>query len=339
MELERFDAAADTGQVRACHEIYLAGAALDDPHDPPMSFPGFRGWLMHGWTEDPSETWLARDVAGAPCGWFVLTLPQRENRSYGYLKVCVHPARRQAGLGRALAGHAAARAVRAGRSLLSGETREGSTGAAFARALGARQGIIDVRRVLRLDSVPASHLASLRSTAQTAARGYSLLSWEGATPPEHAAAVAGITTAADDVPIDAGQEPQRWDLERVRQSGLRVAAQGLHYYTVAARHDASGEIVGFTQLGLDPLIPYWGVQEFTAVVKPHRGHRLGMLVKVGMLDLLAKREPQLRQITTGNADDNRHMIAINAELGFQILDRWSSWEIDVAAAVTLGLCA
>jgi GNAT superfamily N-acetyltransferase len=336
MDLERFDPAADTGQVRACHEIYLAGAAQDDPHEPAMSFPGFRGWLMYGWTEDPCEAWLARDVAGAACGWFVLTLPQRENRKHAYLHTYVHLARRRAGVGRALFGHAAARALRGGRSLLTGEAREASPGEAFARALGARQGIFDVRRLLRVDAIPAAHLATLRERARAASPGYSLLTWRGPVPPQHLAAVAAINAAEGDMPMDAWREPPYWDADRVRLCGLRADAQGLHWYTVAARHDASGELAGLTQLGVDPLIPGWGFQELTAVTKPHRGHRLGLLVKVGMLDLLADREPGLRRIITGNGDANEHIIAINASLGFEVLDRWSTWEMEVATAVTLG---
>jgi GNAT superfamily N-acetyltransferase len=339
MELERFDAAVDGGQARDCHEIYLAGAPTDDPDYPPMSLMGFRGWLRYGWSEDPSETWLARDVAGAPCGWFVLTLPQRENRGHGYLHMNVHPARRQAGLGRALAAHAAARALRSGRSLLCGDTRQGSAGAAFARAIGARQGMTDVRLVLKLESGPAPRLAALRSGAEAAARGYSPLCWEGPVPAEHAAQVAAVTAAADDMPTDEGHQAQHWDADRVRTAGLRVAAQGAHYYTVLARHDASGELAGYTQLGIDPPNPGWGFQELTVVARQHRGHRLGMLLKVGMLDLLAKREPLLRRIVTGNAAGNEHMIAINDQLGFEVLDHWSSWEMDVASAITLRACA
>lgn len=339
MNLERFDAAADHGQVRACYEIYLAGAPLDEPHEPPMSFPAFRGWLAYGWVEDPPETWLARDIAGAPSGWFMLTLPQREDRRYGYFHPVVHPARRQAGLGRALTGHAAARAARAGRALLTGDTRAGSPGEAFARAIGARQGQTEVTRVLELGSVPEGHLAGLRERAEKAARGYSLVVWEGAVPVEQYAAVASVTAAAGDMPRDPGHEPQHWDAERVRQSAQRVAAQGLRYYTVGARHDATGDLAGLTQLGIDPHHPAWAYQELTVVTRPHRGHRLGLLVKVGMLDVLAKREPQLRRIVTGNADGNEHMIAINTELGFEVLERWMSWEVDVAAAITLGACA
>jgi hypothetical protein len=49
-----------------------------------------------------------------------------------------------------------------------------------------------------------------------------------------------------------------------------------------------------------------------------------------MLDLLAEEEPQLTRILTGNAAGNKHMIAINDQLGFTVLDRWPSWELDVA---------
>ncbi len=50
-----------------------------------------------------------------------------------------------------------------------------------------------------------------------------------------------------------------------------------------------------------------------------------------MLDLLAEREPQLTRILTGNTDANEHMIAINADLGFSMLDEWPCFEIACAA--------
>jgi hypothetical protein len=52
-----------------------------------------------------------------------------------------------------------------------------------------------------------------------------------------------------------------------------------------------------------------------------------------MLELLAEREPQLAAIITGNSDTNEHMIAINDALGYRVLDRWATWELDVAVAV------
>ena len=65
------------------------------------------------------------------------------------------------------------------------------------------------------------------------------------------------------------------------------------------------------------------------MARPHRGRRLGLLVKLAMLDLLAAREPQVTRLITGNADGNQHMIAINEQLGFRVLSRWPLWELDV----------
>jgi GNAT superfamily N-acetyltransferase len=328
MDLERFAPADDRESVAACHEIYRSGIPADDPDGPPMSPEFFGGWMKLGWTEDPSEAWLARDAAGKACGWYVLTLPERENRHLAGLNLVVHAASRRAGLGTALASHAAARARHCGRTHLEALAREDSPGSAFARALGGRPGMAEVRRVLDLAAVPAGHLAGLRATAGLAASGYQLLSWDGPAPEDQLAGVAAINdTAEADMPREAGQEPQRWDAQRVRLSERRWAAQGLRGYSVAARSAATGEMAGLTQLVVDPAQPAWGLQELTAVARRHRGRRLGLLVKVAMLESLAEREPRLTRIITGNGDANEHMAAINAELGFGVLDRWPSFQI------------
>jgi hypothetical protein len=54
------------------------------------------------------------------------------------------------------------------------------------------------------------------------------------------------------------------------------------------------------------------------VARRHRGHRLGLLLKAEMLELLAVREPGLERIATWNAASNLHMIAINEQLGFEV---------------------
>ncbi len=340
MHLEQFDARADDGHVRACHEIYRAAAGTDDPHMPTMSDQCFAGWMAYGWSEDPSQAWLARNSAGEAIGWYVLTLPQRENRHLARVSAMVRSDLRRGGLGGRLVRHAAQRAHDQDRRFLSAATRQGGPGEGFARALGARQGSTEVRRLLRVDELPAAHLASLRERATKAAPGYTLTWWEGAVPADKVDAVAAINDDAGDMPRDAAHEPQRWDAERVRQSSRRVAAQGLRFYTVAAWRKATGEMAGLTQLAVDPASsPTWGIQELTVVARPHRGHRLGLGVKVAMLDLLAEREPQLTRIVTENSDDNKHMIAINAALGFAVFDRWLSFEVEVARVLALPAAA
>jgi GNAT superfamily N-acetyltransferase len=329
MKVERFDPGTDGASVRVCHDIYLSGLPDDDPLWPPMTPRVFAGWLALGWTEDPVETWLARDDSGEPCGWYVLNLPQRENRQLAGLSLVVHAGRRRAGRGTALLGHAAAQARQAGRTVLEMDALEGSPGAAFAGTLRARPSITAVQRVLTLADLPAGQRAALRGKAELAAHGYALLTWRGPAPEDTVGEVAFLNGAMADAPREAGQEAQTWNVARVRLDERRIAAMGLRAHVVAARAPGPGDLAALTQVCVDPAMPGWGFQELTAVARPHRGHRLGLLLKLAMLDLLAAREPQVTRIVTGNADGNQHMIAINEQLGFRVLGRYPSWELDV----------
>jgi GNAT superfamily N-acetyltransferase/RimJ/RimL family protein N-acetyltransferase len=336
MDIRRFNPALDGESVRACHETHLAGAPIDDPAAPPMSARTFAAWMIYGWTEDPSEAWLEAGDDGQASGWYVLGLPSRENRQLAYLTVMVHPARRRAGLGTALVRHAAQRAAEHGRTVLAGESRQEAAGTAFACALGAEQALTEVHRVLRLRSVPVGHLNTLRKQAEYASAGYSLVVWEGLVPDDQSEPLIGVYAAEADAPRRVSEEALVWDADRLRLSRQRAAAQGCREYTVVARHDASGDLAGLTQLAVDPATPDWAFQQLTVVARPHRGHRLGLLVKVAMLDLLADREPQLERIITGNASSNAHMIAINEALGFEVLDHWPSWALPVSRALGAG---
>jgi hypothetical protein len=72
----------------------------------------------------------------------------------------------------------------------------------------------------------------------------------------------------------------------------------------------------------------------TGVVREHRGHRLGLLVKVAMAEWLRTAEPQLERIQTWNAQSNRYMIAVNEALGYTILGLPANWwRLDVAAVL------
>ena len=89
-------------------------------------------------------------------------------------------------------------------------------------------------------------------------------------------------------------------------------------------------LAALTQLAVDPAEPAWGDQELTAVARPHRGHRLGLLTKVAMLELIAAREPRLAFIQTWNGETNAHMVAINETLGFRVTGRVNDWLLPTA---------
>lgn len=332
VRIERFDPAGDTAARRALYDVYAEGAPVDDPAGPVMSYGVYGGWVVHGWSAEPRETWLASDGAGRVDGGYVLGLPDRENRDQGEVEIQVAPGRRRGGLGTVLLRHAAGRARANGRSTLIAGTRDGSAGEAFVRSAGASPGLAEVRRIQDLAALAPGQLATLRAGAEPAAAGYSLLAWEGPSPAEYLGQLAALNEAMGDAPRGPGEEAQSWDAERIRGTDRRVAAQGLRYYSVAARHDGSGQLAGLTQLAVDPVQAEWGQQELTAVARAHRGHRLGLLVKLAMLERLAEREPQVRWILTGNAQTNRHMIAINEALGYRVLDQWTlGWRLPVAS--------
>jgi GNAT superfamily N-acetyltransferase len=332
MQIERVDL-ADAQRIRACDEAFLAAQRADCPEEPRLTGSVFRGWLAVGWGGDPREVWLAPGRAGGAAGWYRLELPERENQDRAYLDLVVHPEERRRGLGTALLRHAAARAAEHGRSVLSATARNGAPGESFARSAGAEPGVVEVQRTLELAKLADGRLAGLREQAGRASAGYSLVSWTGSMPEEFIEQAAALYAAMNDAPHDAGQRPAIWDERRVRESEARRPCYGTRDYSVVARHDASGELAAFTEVIVDPADPGWGHQAITAVTSKHRGHRLGLLVKVAMMEVLAVAEPQLERIATWNGESNARMIAINEALGYTILGPpATSWLLDVAAA-------
>jgi GNAT superfamily N-acetyltransferase len=334
MHIERFDPVAEPDKVRACYQIYVAGLPVDDPEGPPFPEHTTVAWFEEGFGGEPRETVLATDSSGAPVGWYLLELPHKRNKHLGYLDLVIAPDKRRHGYGTALLRHAAKRAAADGRTILTADTRRGSPGSGFAAAMRARAGVVAIRRVLEMDSIPAGKLAELRAKAEVAAQGYSLLRWTGLTPEEDLLGVATVRAAMADAPHNPGEEPHGVDPERVHYQERRMIETGMRRYTVAARCNRTGELAGLTQMGVDPQELPWARQFITAVSREHRGHRLGLLVKLDMLDMLTAAEPDVRHILTDNADANQHMIAINAELGYRILDEQQSWELDVATVMS-----
>jgi GNAT superfamily N-acetyltransferase len=341
--IERFDVTADDAAARAWYEAYVTGAPVDEPGGcPPMSPRVWRGLMARGWCAEPRENWLARGQAGGPgetvrgetapgevgepvLGWYSLELPDRENLDRAGLTLLVAPERRRTGVGSALLRHALARAAELGRDAVTSLVLQGTPGDRFARAMGAAAELIEARRTLDVATLSPGHLARLRASAEGAAAGYTLTSWDGPTPDQWLEPVAALNRAMADAPHGAGEQPQVWNADRVRLTDQLSAEKGLRRYSIAAADTATGELAALTQLSVDEEDPAWGHQEMTAVVRAHRGHRLGLLTKVAMLELLADREPRVRFVQTFNGEANAHMVAINETLGFRQTARITAW--------------
>jgi GNAT superfamily N-acetyltransferase len=331
MRIEPWDPTDETTAL-GCYEVHRAANAADEPLEPPMSAGTFGLYLRHGFGNTPGETWVASDADGGIVGFYRMHLWDLENRDRASIGPVVHPAVRRRGFGRALLRHEAERASANGRSVLSGVVVAGSAGATFAQEFGAKLELDEVRRVQYLDKIAPTLIESLRQQAGQAAIGYSLVNWTGSVPEEFLTPLANVMNAYADAPRGEGVEPEDWDAERVRErEDYWVRAGVLRGYGVAALHDGTGEMAAYTAVAVDPDAPEWGYQQLTAVTRPHRGHRLGLLVKTGMLELLAEAEPRLKYISTGNAAANDHMIAVNDQLGYEVVEPgWQWYEMPVA---------
>lgn len=72
----------------------------------------------------------------------------------------------------------------------------------------------------------------------------------------------------------------------------------------------------------------WFTGQADTIVEPvHRGHRLGMLIKLANLKLARTQRPELRVIDTCNADSNPYMVRINEAIGFRPHRRSVGWQL------------
>src|SRR5690606_37915349 len=99
--------------------------------------------------------------------------------------------------------------------------------------------------------------------------------------------------------------------------------------TTVVESVAEGHLAGFTQLSVPPTASVPIEQRDTLVLREHRGHALGMLLKLENLALLARTDPGHPSITTWNADENRHMLAVNEALGFVPMGYEGAWRLDL----------
>jgi RimJ/RimL family protein N-acetyltransferase len=106
---------------------------------------------------------------------------------------------------------------------------------------------------------------------------------------------------------------------RIRAYEQSLAARRWTPYTILARHRTTGEAAGITTLCVHELRPQIAAQEDTSVLAPHRGHRLGLRMKLAMLEWLRQERPDVQSVDTWNAQGNAPMIAINEALGCRLV--------------------
>jgi GNAT superfamily N-acetyltransferase len=313
--------------------------------------------------DDRYELWLGylrTDAGGAdtPVVLGEARLPLLDNVYNAVVNVATRPAYRRRGFGTAMLRHLTARARAHGRTRLIGDVGEPMPlseptplteltplteaaaaspapppGVLFATRVGARPVTSEVRRLLRIGDIDDVHLSQLNEDAVSHTAEYSLIQWEGAAPAEILDDLVVLHSRMTiDAPLeDLDWEPEQWTPQRYREREQRVVASGQVCLSTAARHGASGQIVALTDIGLTTGLPEIAYQWATIVLPSHRGHRLGMLVKLANLAYLRTSRPRVRTLNTWNAAINDHMVGINEAIGFRPVERWREWQLELSS--------
>lgn len=319
----------DTASFTRWYEVIEASHRAAAPDEPGWRAVELRAPALN---DDGVEQRLLLEAKGAGravgSGW--MDLPRRDNLEMANLELYVHPNARRRGVGTALLRAAERLAMRRGRRTMLIEHREGSTtddspGHHFARACGYRCALKEIRRDLQLP-VDARLLDDLERMARRAARGYQLVSWREKCPDDVLAdrALMGQRMSTD-APMGAtGWQEESWDGARVRAMEAGIVDQDRTLLAVAARQD-EGPLVAFTELVVPRSAPQIVYQHDTLVLDAHRGHRLGLLMKVVNLRQLMEQFPNAGKVRTTNAETNGWMISVNHALGFKVTGALLEW--------------
>ncbi|MEQ4302595.1 GNAT family N-acetyltransferase [Plantactinospora sp. B6F1] len=325
---------ADVAATERAYEIEAAARAADQPDLPRLSRQRFFAGLRRPWPGDDDRHALGH-LDGVAVGYLGISLPQRENLENAGLVLAVHPEYRRRGVGRALYEYAVRIVREEGRKRVIGEVATTSPeaaptapGDAFAAAIGAKAALADVRRRLDLTTLDDAELDRLLAEGLARAEGYSVVRWQGPTPDEYAEDIAYLDSRLiSDAPLgDLTWEAARPEVTRLREMEQAHQERGHHWYNSAARHDATGTLVAWTAIGMSAGCDWHGFQQITLVEPAHRGHRLGIVIKVDNLRHIREHEPALRVLDTFNAAVNGHMISINEALGFRAVAGMNSWQ-------------
>jgi GNAT superfamily N-acetyltransferase len=258
-------------------------------------------------------------------GSSLVFLPLLDNTHLGAVEVYVPPEHRRRGVGTALLDRSEELITGEGRTTLLGDVRvpldEDNDDRRWAEARGYSIANVDGVKVADL-AATADRLPTLEARAAERLGDYRLAWWTDPAPEEHLASLAAaMSRFVEEIPLgDLDFRPEAWTPERLRGREASRAAQHRDQLTVVALAP-SGEVAGFTDLTLAPHAPRLVDIGETLVLPDHRGHRLGLAVKVLLHQQVRALHPGAELIATGNATTNRWMNDVNEQLGYRPVDR------------------
>lgn len=175
---------------------------------------------------------------------------------------------------------------------------------------------------------PFARVAELLAEAEAASADYRIVQWFAPTPSEFVDGYAWMKSRmVTDAPA-AGLEfdEETWDAARIARHDATYTDAGRSLQVTAAQHIATGELCAFNELVIGKDRTEASHQEDTLVLKAHRGHKLGTLVKCAGLMSWREFAPESPRVITYNAEENRPMLDINEAIGFVPIAYEGAWK-------------
>lgn len=271
------------------------------------------------------------DVANA-----LVELPMLENVENSTINLTVDAGHRRRGVGEQLARHLLDVARGEGRrrsiSFVASPLDGGAppAGVVLAHKLGAEPALEVIRRQLDVTAVDdAACDALVTAHVGDHAAGYDMVTWTDTVPDalvDDAARLMGRMTL--DAPMGTVEwEEEVWDAARYREKEAEAMARGRRRFAAGAVERASGRLVAYTDVGVSTVEPAVSYQWDTIVDPEHRGHRLGLAVKIENLRRIRALSPSTVTLQTWNAAENAHMVAINDLVGFRPIERSTHFQL------------
>jgi GNAT superfamily N-acetyltransferase len=318
--------------VDAWHRVYADAQRFERPFAHPYLSAEVREHYSPNLRRD-ATAWEGVVDGRVVCAG-TIEMPKLDNLHMATVGVYVDPPHLRRGYGSQMLEHLEGIARGAGRRTAYAETEypleapedgRGCAGPEFAIAHGYTFALGEIMRSQPLP-IDADRLEELAVAAGGHHRDYRLVVFSGRVPDEWVADYVGLEARiASDAPqgsreVEAGSDavgPFREGEERVERQD-RVA-----YIAVALQGERA---VGFTKVTVPRSDRTTGDQWGTLVASEHRGHRLGLALKVANLQQLQKHEPELRSVITWNAEVNAPMISVNEQLGYVPVERGGGFE-------------
>lgn len=320
MEITRFGP-GDAAALREWVALANAVGAADAPWEHPWTMTTAEGRFRHGWDGEPATPYLAR-VDDTVVGAGALSTTEYDNLHLAWFGVQVHPDRRRRGHGSEILAFLEQEAKELGRTSGGMDGWDCEAAIAFATRHGYEKKHQAINRRQFLADVDRAELDRRYDAALPHAADYVLERWEGLTPDDQLDDLARMASAINDAPTDdLDIEDEVFTGGRMKAYEVATIGRRQRMNRVVARHVPTGELAGQTVVVVEIERPEIGHQHDTSVVRSHRGHRLGLLLKADMLRWLADAEPQLVSIDTYNAESNDQMIGVNEVLGYRIMGR------------------